>query len=209
MRNVEIRGLSVEPGPYAYASRRQLLERLRGAAARGDLAGQMSEEARAGDSEVGRCKRVRLTTDDAAAPLPYADVGARDRLEAPHGEPQGIRCTRGPSSYAVAATCRDVGVQGTSSGGEGPSRGVNVLETGATPTSIEDAKIHFIGDSVVGGGAASSGEAVEAGGVHYDATVEVGGGGPNSAAGDAAAAWAWHANSRPGEGGDLRHLSAN
>ncbi len=202
MRNVEIRGLSAEPGPYAYASRRQLLERLRGAAARGDLAGQMSEEARAGDSEVGRCKRVRLTTDDAAAPLPYADVGARDRLEAPHGEPPGIRCTRGPSSYAVAAICRDVGVQGT-------SKGVNVLETGATPTSIEDAKIHFIGANVVGVRAASSGEAVEAGDVHAVATAEEGGGGPNSAADHAAAAWAWHAHARAGADGDLRHLIAS
>ncbi len=84
-----------------------------------------------------------------------------------------------------------------------------MFETGATQSSIEDAKIHFIGDNVVGDKAASSGEAVEAGGAQSDATVDDGGGGPNSAAGDAAAAWAWHANSRVGEGGDIRHLSAS
>ncbi len=87
------------------------------------------------------------------------------------------------------------------------SFGDKALAAGATSSSSnEDVKMHYNGDCAIVCGATTFGEAVELRGARYADTACGRTGAPDSAAGDAAAAWAWHAHHRAGQGGSPRHL---
>ncbi len=126
-------------------------------------------------------------------------LSAADRMAALRRRVSEKRAAAGGTARATdgadAPASSDIGPRREDGGrGREPLDSLGVgLAASASPTSNEDAKMHY---------------AVANGGLD-DCTAEgADGGGPNHSANHAAAAWAWHARVPGGAGGDDRHLSA-
>ncbi len=136
-------------------------------------------------------KKARSTADGETQTAAERLAALRRRIS----ERRGGGTVPGDGEHGSAAACTR---------GEAP-------ETGGAPTSIEDDKIHFIGDSnlsFVDAAASSRGEGVEADGTGRTGSAACGGGGRDSATASAAATWAQHAVLRRGAVDDDRQLSA-